>query len=78
MAKGCLHSMLLMWSASWSDRQPDKEVGALVSASIPPKGSCCHSQFILACLVSAEGQDGIRQLAEAPLIIAAQTFELRY
>lgn len=74
MARGCLHSTLLMQLVSWSDRQPDIEVGALVSASIAPKGSCCHSHFILAYMVSTEGQDGIRQLAEAPLIITAQVF----
>lgn len=72
VAKGCLHSMLLMWSVSWSDRQPDTEVGALVSASISPKGLCCHPQLIFSYLVSAEERDRIRQLTETPLIIAAQ------
>lgn len=56
MAQGLLHSMLLMQLASWSDRQPDIDVGALA-------GSCCHPRFILAYMVSTEGQDGIEQLA---------------
>lgn len=77
VAKDCLHSRLLMQSVSWSDRQLETAVGALVSASISPKGLCCHSQFILSYLVSAEGQDGIRQLAES-LIIASQVFEQWY
>lgn len=70
--------MVLMQSVSWSDRRPDTEVGALVSASIGPKGLCCHSQVILAYMVSTEGQDGMGQLAEAPLIITAQVFEQRW
>lgn len=50
-------------------------VGVSVSASILPKCSWGHSQFILANLVVGGGTG---QLAQDLLIIAAQVFEQRY
>lgn len=62
VAKGCLHSMLLMWSVSWSDRQPDSVCLHL------PKRLVLSFPIHFSYLISAEGQDR----NETPLIIAAR------
>lgn len=57
----------------WETRP--EEWGVSVSASLLPKSSWGHSQFILANLVVGGGTG---QLAQDLLIIAAQIFEQRY